>query len=255
MSARPIGLQLYGVRSELACDFRDTLRQVAEAGYEEVEFAGYGGLSAPQMAALLREFKLRAVGSHVGLRLLDQDLEGEIDYCLAIDCPSIAIPTLTPQWRSTTAEGYRALAAYLSRIGRRCRQRGITLVYHNHDFDFVQDEGRYLLDILLAESDPDDLQLELDCGWTAYCAVDPVAYLHAYAGRVPLVHLKDLAADRSFIDLGAGTLDIAAHYHAALACGAQRILIDNDTPQPPVLDSVRRSLAHLRRILLDPVAE
>jgi sugar phosphate isomerase/epimerase len=240
------------VREELARDFKGTLRRVAEAGYQEVEFANYGALPSHELAALLGELNLRAVGSHVGLRLLDQDLEREINYCLDIDCPTIAIPTLTPQWRSTSAEGYRALAAYLNDLGRRCWQRGITLVYHNHDFDFLRDEGMYLLDILLAETDPTYLQLELDCGWAAYCEIDPTTYLRAYAGRVPLVHLKDLASDKSFAEIGEGTLEIAAYYRVAVECGAQHFLIDNDTPRPPALQSVQRSLENLKRMLLDP---
>jgi sugar phosphate isomerase/epimerase len=218
-------------------------------GYQEVEFAGYGDVSSKELAALLTDLGLCVAGSHVGLRLLDQDLEREITYCLDIGCPSLAIPTLTPQWRSTTADGYRALAAYLNRIGRRCWEHGITLVYHNHDFDFIRDEDMYLLDILLAESDPIYLQLELDCGWAAFCGIDPQTYLHTYAGRVPLVHLKDLATDQSFAEIGAGTLNITAHYHAAVACGARHILVDNDTPPSPTLESARRSLENLNRAL------
>jgi sugar phosphate isomerase/epimerase len=249
MAEQPVGLQLYSVRDELARDFKSTLRRIAEIGYQEVEFASYGNLSARELAALLDELGLRAAGSHVGLRLLEQDLEREVDYCLRIGAPSLAIPTLTPQWRSTTAEGYRALARYLNEIGRRCRERGLTLVYHNHDFDFLQDEGIYLLDILLAESDPAYLQLELDCGWAASCGLDASAYLRKYAGRVPLVHLKDLASDGTFTSIGEGTLDIAAQYHAAIEAGARHILVDIDTPPPPSLESARRSLEHLRRAL------
>jgi sugar phosphate isomerase/epimerase len=252
MTIQSVGLQLYAVRDEMARDFSSTLRRVAEMGYKGVEFAGYGKVSSKEMAALLADLGLRAFGSHVGLLLLEQNLNYEIDYCLDIGCPYIAIPTLTPQWRSRDGSDYRRLAAYLNTIGQRCHQQGISLVYHNHDFDFVQDgqnEGQYLLDILLAETDPTYLQLELDSGWAAYSGVDTLSYLQKYAGRVPLIHLKDMTSQRTFAEIGDGTLDIAAYYKAALASGTRYYLVDNDTPRHPSLESVHRSLENLEKIL------
>ncbi len=253
MTNQHIGLQLYTVRDQMASDFKLTLRRVAEMGYQGVEFAGYGKLPSKEMTALLTDLGLRAYGSHVGLLLLEQNLDAEIDYCLDIGCPYIAIPTLTPQWRSSDEAGYRKLAAHLNTIGQRCSQRGISLVYHNHDFDFMQDEqqdkGEYLLDILLAATDPTYLQLELDSGWAAYSGVDVVSYLQRYSGRVPLIHLKDLTAEHTFAEVGEGTLDIAAYYKAAMASGTSYYLVENDTPRHPSLESVRRSLKNLNEVL------
>lgn len=253
MTIQHVGLQLYTVRDQMAGDFKLTLRRVAEMGYRGVEFAGYGKLPSKEMASVLADLGLRAFGSHVGLLLLEHDLDAEIDYCLDIGCPYIAIPTLTPQWRSTDSAGYRKLAAYLNTVGQHCSRRGISLVYHNHDFDFVQDEQQgkreYLLDILLAETDPAYLQLELDAGWAAYSGVDVVSYLQKYSGRVPLIHLKDLTAERAFAEVGEGMLDIAAYYKAAIANGTAYYLVENDTPRHPSLESVRRSLENLEQIL------
>lgn len=255
MTTRFVGLQLYTVRDETARNLKLTLQRVAEIGYEGVEFAGYGQVSAQEMAGLLNDLGLQALGSHVGLSLIEQDLDYEIDYCLTIGCPYIAIPTLTSQWRSTNNAGYRRLAAYLNDIGRRCQKHGISLVYHNHDFDFARDEqGHYLLDILLAETDPAYLQLELDSGWAAYCNVDPVTYLLKYRGRVPLIHLKDLTTERTFTEIGEGELDIAAYYKAAQVNGTHYYLVDNDTPHYPSLESVRRSLDNLQKILPSELA-
>jgi sugar phosphate isomerase/epimerase len=243
------GLQLYTVRDETARDFVRTLQRVAEMGYRGVEFAGYGQIASKEMAVLLADFGLQAYGSHVGLFLLEKDLEHEINYCLDIGCRYIAIPTLTPQWRSSEASGYRKLAAYLNTLGERCQKGGVSLVYHNHDFDFVKSEDRYLLDILLEETDPAFMQLELDSGWAAYSGVDPVAYLKQYAGRVPLLHLKDLTTERTFAEIGEGTLDIAEYYAAAEKCGTRYFLVENDTPRHPSLESVRCSLQNMQEIL------
>ncbi len=246
-----VGLQLYTIRDETARDFRGTLKQVAEMGYGAVEFAGYGGIPPKEMATLLTGLGLRAIGSHVGLALLERDLEREIQYCLEIGCPYIAVPTLTPQWRSSDSSGYRRLASHLQKIALACKERGIALLYHNHDFDFQQSQGNYLLDILLGETDPTLLQLELDTGWFAAVGVDPVAYLRKYAGRVPFIHLKDITAERTFAEVGEGVLDIAAYCKVAMECGTQFYLVENDTPRYPSLESVQRSLSNLNRILAE----
>jgi sugar phosphate isomerase/epimerase len=248
MTKQCIGLQLYTIRDETTRDFRGTLRQVAEMGYQAVEFAGYGGTPPKEMATLLTDLGLRAIGSHVGLSLLEQDLEREIEYCLEIGCPYITIPTLTLQWRSSNATGYRRLAAHLQKIAFVCKKRGISLVYHNHDFDFQQSEGQYLLDILLEETDPTLLQLELDTGWFATVGIDPVAYLRKYTDRTPFIHLKDITAESTFAEVGEGILDIATYCKAAIESGTQFYIVENDTPRHPSLESVRRSLNNLNRI-------
>lgn len=117
MNKTSVALQLYTVRDETARDFAGTLRRVAEIGYPAVEFAGYGGLTAEQMTALLAETGLQAASTHVGLANLEQDLEQAISYCLAIGCSYLVVPWLAPELR--TAGGMRALATRFNEMGRR----------------------------------------------------------------------------------------------------------------------------------------
>lgn len=134
----------------------------------------------------------------------------------------------------------------LNEMGRACRQHRLTFAYHNHDFEFAQSAGAYLLDRLLDATDPDLVGLELDVYWAAYAGVDPAGYLRRYAGRGPLVHLKDMATDRSFAEVGDGTLDVAAIVAAAEEGGARWYIVENDRPAIPALESARRSLQNLQ---------
>ncbi|HEU5228910.1 MAG TPA: sugar phosphate isomerase/epimerase [Ktedonobacteraceae bacterium] len=244
-----VGLQLYTVRDQTAQDFKRTVQRVAEMGYAAIEFAGYGGLMSREMAALLADTGLRAAGTHIGLSTLEQNIESELNYCLDIGCPFMVMPSLPPELRS--ADGIRALAVRLNRAGQRCQQRGVTLVYHNHAFEFECDQlsSRYLLDILLDETDPDVLKLEFDVYWAAFAGVDPVAYLRQYAERVPLLHLKDMTADRTFTEVGDGSLDIAAICQVAQEGSTRFLLVENDKPSIPSLESARRSLENLNSML------
>lgn len=246
MTAIPVALQLYTVRDQTAHDFPGTLRQVAVVGYRAVELAGYGGLSAEALKALLEETGLRAASSHVGIDALEANPEEAITFCAAIGCENLVLPWLAPERRS--AEALAALAPTLNDIGRRCHARGIGFAYHNHDFEFDQVDGRYLLDRLLEATDPAAVGLELDVYWAKYANVDPVAYLRDHAERVSLLHLKDMGADRRFAEVGDGSLDIPAVCAAAAEAGVRWLIVEHDQPTMPSLESARRSLENLRRM-------
>ncbi len=242
-----VALQLYTVRDESAKDFAGTIRRVAEIGYPGVELASYGGLSSADLKALLDQTGLRAASTHVGLAALDADLDKEIDFCVAVGCSYLVVPWLAPEMRD--AAQLKVLAPRLNEYGRRCQERGLVFAYHNHDFEFVAgSDGRYLLDALLDSTDPALLQLELDVYWAAYAGVDPASYLRKRSGRVPLVHLKDMAADRGFTEVGAGTLDMAGIFAAAEEGGVDWYIVENDRPAMPSLESARRSLEYLRGV-------
>ncbi len=244
MNALRVALQLYTVRDETKSDFAGTLRRVAQIGYSGVEFAGYGNLSSQEMAALLAETGLRAASTHLGLDALqDAQLDAAMQYCQDIGCSFIVLPWLANEWR--TREGIQALAPRLSTIGQRCREHGITFAYHNHDFEFTRVDGTYLLGYLLQVTDPSLVKIELDVYWAAYAGVDPASYLQTLADRVALIHLKDMAADRSMTEVGKGLLDMRSICAFAQARGLWGI-VEHDHPHIPSLESARISWEYFR---------
>lgn len=239
-----VALELYTVRNETSRDFVGTLRRVAQLGYIGVEFAGYGNLTVPEMSALLAETGLRAVATHLRLDALQESqLDQAIRYCEEIDCVNIVLPSLPQEQR--TLEGIQALAPQLNAIGQRCQQHGITFGYHNHDFEFARVDGTYLLDHLLQLTDASLVKIELDVYWAAYAGVDPIAYLQQYADRIALIHLKDMAADRSMTEVGKGILDMQgicafAEEHSLWG------IVEHDHPEIPALESARISLEYFK---------
>jgi len=244
MDTTSVALQLYTVRDETAKDFVGTLRKVAAVGYKGVEFAGYGGLSAHEMKALLTEIGVRAVSTHVRLEALEQDLAKEIAYCQEIGCTFLVLPWLAPELR--TIETFRQLAPRLNAFGHQCQEADITFCYHNHDFEFVQHDGETFMNVLLAHTDPTLVKLECDMYWTAYAGVSPSTFLQQHAGRVPLVHLKDMTPERTFTEVGNGTLNLASLIDIARSSGTQEFIVENDAPTIPSLESARRSLENIR---------
>lgn len=244
MNDLKVALELYTVRDETKRDFAGTLRRVAQIGYEGVEFAGYGNRTSQEMSALLTETGLRVAGTHLKLDALQgRQLDTSIRYCQDINCSCIVLPSLPRELR--TQDGIQSLAPQLNAIGQRCQEHGITFGYHNHDFEFARENGRYLLDYLLRATDPSLVKIELDVYWASYAGVDPVAYLHMLGERVALIHLKDMAPDRSMTEVGKGILDIQGIWAFARARGLWGI-VEQDYPQMPSLESARISLEYFR---------
>ncbi|GCE10171.1 sugar phosphate isomerase/epimerase family protein [Tengunoibacter tsumagoiensis] len=242
-----VGLQLYTVRDETAKDFKATVRRVAEIGYAGVEFAGYGDLSATELQALLHETGLKAVGTHVGLYAIENDFEREVDYCLATGNNLLIIPWIEEKLR--TGDAFKRFSESLNSYGQRLQERGITLAYHNHDFELQPAGESTLLDQLAATTDPTLVKLELDTYWVAFAGVDPIAFINRHPGRIASVHLKDMTPERTFTEVGDGTLDIAGIVQAARNSGTQRFIVENDQPAIPSLESAQRSFENLHSSL------
>ena len=154
-----------------------------------------------------------------------------------------------------TLDGYRRVADLLNRVGEVCRHAGLRLSYHNHAFELEHFEAggsaegsAAALDLLLGWTDPALVFWEPDVYWLARGGEDPARYLAAYAGRHPLVHLKDVAddAERSFAEVGAGTLDFGPIFTTAEAGGVEWYVVEQDRCAGPPLDSARLSLENLR---------
>jgi sugar phosphate isomerase/epimerase len=249
MTRVPIALQLYTVRDETARDFRGTVRKVGAMGYAGVEFAGTGGVPAPEMADLLHDSGLKAVGAHVPIETFERDLDTQIAYFQALGAPYIGIPWLPRELQS--APGYRLLAAYMNRIGRDARSAGITLYYHNHAFEFDALGETRGLDILLGETDPALVTFEIDCFWVHSVGIKPAELIASHAGRFALIHLKDMTAGtaetRTFAEVGEGVIDWQPVFAASEAQGATWYVVEQDRCARPTLQSAALSLANLKR--------
>lgn len=245
-----IGLQLYTVRDWTQKDFAGVLQRVADLGYEGVEFAGYGGLDARTLRSLLRELGLMAPSSHVPLADLEGRLDESLEYAQAAGIERLVCPWL-PAERRTSLDDYRRLAELLSEIGLKCAEAGLSLCYHNHDFEFeFQDrDGEFALDLLFRETSPDRLQTEIDAYWVEYAGHSAEAYLRRYDGRSPLLHIKDMehGPGRHDTDLGRGALDIPGLLQTAEKVGTEWCFVERDNPQDS-LQSATDGLLYLKGI-------
>lgn len=241
-----IGLQLYTLRNLAETDFTGMLQKVAEIGYQGVEFAGYGGLSAHALRDLLDGLGMKAASSHIALPLLESD--ESLEYAAQVGIPYVVCPWLDESSR-TSMDDYRRVAERLVRIEERARNHGLTLCYHNHAFEFeLMEGGRTAWDVLFEAAPP--VKAELDVYWVQRAGMSAQATLRKFNGRCPLVHVKDMAADaeRSFAELGTGTLDLPDIIKTAADIGADWYFVEQDVCKRDPLESITISYKYLQRI-------
>ncbi len=240
-----IGIQLYTVRREFARDPEATLARVARIGFTEVETVSYPPGTAEEIRRMLERHGLRIPSSHVGLRAADADWERTLELAAALGQRYVVVAGVAQNERQTV-DDWKRIAARFNAAGEAARKHGLTFCYHNHDFEFVPIDGQVPYDLLLAETDPGLVKLELDLYWITKGGKDPLDYFAKWPGRFPLVHVKDMDATprRYFADLGSGTIDFAAIFRKSAEAGIRHYFVEHDSPQDPMA-SISASYRHL----------
>lgn len=245
MLLKEVGLQLYSLREETEKDFCATVEKVAKMGYTGVEFAGYGGLKPAALAQLLKDNGLAAYGTHFGaLPKTDAELDAQIEMNLALGNPYLVCP-----WHDMkTRDDALRLAEIMNETAAKLKPHGLRLGYHNHAHEFAKDGDDTLMDVLM-ENTEKEIFAEFDVFWVAYAGYDPVEYIRKYAGRQPLMHLKELAVDRrANVELGTGILDFAAIIRAGQQAGTEHFIIEQEEYTLPPLESCKASLDAVLRL-------
>lgn len=249
--ARPIAVQMYTLRNVASLD--EQLKIVHDAGVRAVETVGTQNVSATELKRLLDKYSIKAVSAHVQLADLRNGLDSVVAFNKAIGNTMLVVPYLGEKERPADAGGWIALGKELGRISKQVQARGMTLAYHNHDFEIVDFNGKTGLELLFEAAGP-DLKTELDLAWVARAGHDPAAMLGKFRGRVFAVHAKDNApkgqaqAEGGFAAVGKGVLDWNAILPAAAQAGAQWYIIEHDHPLDPAT-AIKTGADYLREHL------
>ncbi|NJM08405.1 sugar phosphate isomerase/epimerase [Candidatus Gracilibacteria bacterium] len=239
MHAAQFGIQLYTLRDRTATDMLGTLKAVSEMGYQVVEFAGYGNVLPQELRAALDAYGLSAPSAHVGLQLFEQDAAAAFADLQILGSRYAIIPYVGENQRSSVA-AVQAFAAQLNALGEQARAAGLQLGYHNHNFEFAALDNTSMYEILLNETDPDLVALELDVFWVARAGVDPLPLIERLSGRLPLLHLKEMAADMvSDAPFGDGVLPWETLIPAAERAGVHYFIAEQDNPRDSLADTAR----------------
>ena len=244
---QPIGLQLYTVRDLMEENFEYALRQVAEIGYREVEFAGLFGKEPKKVATMLGKMGLTAPSSHIPLDRLRTGLPGVVDEAQTLGNQYVVCPSIDGSLQKDAA-GWRRAAADLNRAGDSLQRVGLRLAYHNHDVEFHPlPSGEIGYDILLAECDPKFVKMELDLYWITKGGRDPLEYFAKWPSRFPLVHVKDMAGNGAMTAVGQGHIDWGRIFAKRRDAGIEHFYVEYDDTRSPIAD-ITVSYDYMKRL-------
>ena len=244
----PIGVQLYTLRDEMKRDVAATLARVARIGYKEVEFAGYFDHSPADIRAMLDADGLTAPSAHIPLNLLKSDPASVIAAARTIGHSYVIMPYIDEPARRTLAD-WHAMARALNEVGAEMSRAGLRLAYHNHDFEFAPIDGTVPYELLLAETDPKLVSLEMDLYWTVKAGQDPLTWFAKYPGRFPFVHVKDSrgAPKHEMVEVGHGTIDWPRILSHRAEAGIAHFVVEHDNPTD-AFASIESSFTYLSRL-------
>ena len=233
------GLALYTVRDAMGEDAKSTLQAVADAGYANVEAAGYQdgkyyNMSPAEFKALLNELGLTPVSTHQSSITLDNadqmmaDAKAAGFEYMVVPIPPMGLFTVV-DGKMGMAGNAENLAEILTTMGEKANQAGMKLLYHNHDFEFIaNDEGVVVIDYLLENLDPNLVNFQMDLFWVTKAGADPIAYFNKYPGRFKIWHVKDMDDEGRFAPVGNGNIDFGTILKQKDLSGMQYYMVEQD---------------------------
>lgn len=197
------GLALYSLMGELKKDYMGTLEKVAKLGYKYIEYAsvpvgedGRPVATPSEIGAKVKELGLTAISSHVMMNE-DSDIDALIADNILMGTQAIVLPFC----HMYTMSNVLKTADFCNKVAKKCSESGMQFYYHNHFQEFVKIDGKYAIDLLLENTDPEYVNIELDTFWVTRAGLNPLEIIKKLGSRCKRIHQKDLSVDASPINL------------------------------------------------------
>lgn len=246
--AKEIGLQLYSLGAKMS-DVPGSLKSISEMGYTAAETASYDngkfyGLAPAEFRKIAEDFGIRVTGAHLG-RPDDPNNKKSVDDWWKQACEAqaavggkyIVVPALN---FGPTIKDLDDVCSYFNRTGEIAQSFGLKFGYHNHSHEFEKREGQVIENYLIENTDPEKVMFELDVYWATKGGVNPSAYIKKYAGRFPLLHIKD-----DNIIGASQTVDFEAIFNAAYKCGLEAYYVEIEANSIPIMECAEKSAEYL----------
>lgn len=235
------GLALYTVRDAMGENAKTTLQAVADAGYKNIEAAGYNdgkfyNMSPAEFKKTIKQMGLKPISTHQGSVTLDNADAMMVDVKAAgfeyfvVPVPPMGLFKFNAENRTMgMTGGAENLANILTTLGKKAQQAGLKLLYHNHDFEYKKDaDGVVTIDYLLEHCDPEYVNFQMDLFWVTKAGADPVAYFKKYPGRFKIWHVKDMDEEGKFAPVGKGKIDFARILAQKKLSGMKYYMVEQD---------------------------
>ena len=249
MTESRIAAQLFTLRefTKTPADVAKTLKKVRKIGYEAVQLSALGPIDPHELKMLADGEGLTICATHTGYNRMHDDPQGVIEEHHIYECKNAAIGGMPGDYKN--AEGLHRFAKDASETGKKLAEGGLTFSYHNHSFELEKFGDKVGLEILRTESDPKYFNLEIDTYWIQHGGGDPADWILRCKGRIPLLHLKDMAmrgSEQLMAEVGEGNLNWPRIMEAAKEAGVEWYLVEQDVCQRDPFESLAISFRNLK---------
>ena len=224
-----IGAQLYTARDFLKTDedFYESIKKLNKTGYKQVQASGVGIEDASYIKKTCDEFGMEISCTHRPYDNYINKLSDEIQYHKTLDCKIAGLGGMPVEYRN--GENIMEFINIMNEIYDKLQKEGIEFAYHNHSFEFIKVNGKFLMDYLIEYG---KFSFIVDTYWLAYAGINPPDYIKKLGKRAICVHYKDLAmADAKEVKMapiGYGNLDWDKINKACEEAGVKYALVEQD---------------------------
>jgi len=242
------GAQFYTIREfcKTLDDFSESLKRVADIGYEYVQISGTCAYEGEWLDAQLKAAGLKCVITHTPAPALQEDPAGVAAKHDAFGCKCVGLGGFgfgganDGSFIADFEKTYRPVIQTL-------KEKGKYFMYHNHAHEFKKENGRVILEQLAEAFAPDEMGFTLDTYWVQVGGGDPAQWIEKLSGRVPCIHLKDYAYGPTMAVIGEGNINFDRVFEKAESAGTEYMLVEQDdcNGEDP-FDCLKRSYEYLK---------
>lgn len=248
----PIGCQTWPVREGIAKDFPGTIKELAVAGFQNIELcspvgyddSGFGGLAkykGSELRKMLNDWGVECISSHFGIEELRKDQAGRIAWAQDLGLKQMLVASLGGPKHPTMDDVKRAADEY-NKMGEKAAAAGIRQGLHNEGFESSTVEGKRTYDILIGLLDPKFVNFQFQVS-TISEGFDAAEYFMKYPGRFFSMHVQGWSATtKKIMPVGQDTLDWKRIFTAAKTGGVKNYFVEMN------LDMMKASVPYLRNL-------
>lgn len=252
---KKLGVQIFTVRDYLQTedDVKRSFEKLYNIGYREIQTAGLYDFTTPEkFAQTAKDSGLEIIGTHVPMPEIESNIDKLIEMHKIYGTTNMGIGSMPGLFAGqATPEFVEEFVERFNKCAKKASEHGIKLTYHNHHYEFLKHNGKFIMDTLIDGFDKENISFVLDTYWLQAGGVSIIEYMNKCAGRVDILHLKDymvrLKEECIYTEVLNGNINFASVVDTAEKIGVKHYVVEQDFCPGDPFESLKISHDNLKR--------